>query len=928
MNPYWTDPAQRVAALDRLLPLVEKPTRYLGGEWNSVTKPPSEVETSVVLAFPDLYEIGMSHLGFRILYALLNGTPGVGAERCFMPWTDMLERLRGEDLPLTTLESRRPLRDFDLVGFSMQYELTITNVLAMLERGGIPLLADERRDGDPLVLGGGPVIFNPEPFAPFFDLILAGDAEEALPEAIALRAQLVRAGTPRAEIVAAIAREIPGWYAPALYDAVPEPQLGMLIPRPKPGSGAPERVKRRVVYDLDRWPFPEKIVVPHAEIVHDRVSWEIMRGCPVGCRFCQAGYVYRPTRERDPQQVKDGVTRSVASTGYDEFSLTSLNTGEYGAIEPLLTTLMDEMEPRKISVGLSSLHATTMTESLAAQVKRVRKTGFTIAPEAGSQRLRNVINKNLAEEDILKATGLAFEAGWQLMKLYFMIGLPTETDEDVDALVALAGAIARQGRGIGGKRVRVTLSASTFVPKPFTPFQWFGMDGVDAFRAKQSRIRRQAPKGVEFKHHDHESSWLEGVLSRADRSLAPAILEAFRRGAVLDSWSEGLDVERWRGVFADLGIDAEAWATRPIPLEAELPWEVIDPLVRRRWLEAEYRKSLEAATMATCADACSGCAPFSKECVRGEVAERRWDDLGVKADVRLPAFPVERAPAGRDGTPRVADPGGQPPVACPAAAAAIEPVAGPAAPEDSAGPSAEPSPLPEPPLYRWRARFEKTGRSRFLGHLDLVRALTMALRRAGIQVAYSQGFKPHPRVALSPALSLGVSSRGEYIDFDTHAPLDGETFVARINAALSEGIRFSAVVPADLAAPSLQEAITRATYRAVVPGATREELAAGTAAFLARSEVEVVRSRKGKPDKVLDIRPMVEDLRVDDAGHLLFTLVLDPNGSPRLPEVLTAVAGPGRDAGAEIERVGLYAREAGKLLSPLVVVRRPRATMA
>jgi radical SAM-linked protein len=473
--------------------------------------------------------------------------------------------------------------------------------------------------------------------------------------------------------------------------------------------------------------------------------------------------------------------------------------------------------------------------------------------------------------------------------------------------------------------VRVTLSASTFVPKPFTPFQWFGMDGVDAFRAKQSRIRRQAPKGVEFKHHDHESSWLEGVLSRADRSLAPAILEAFRRGAVLDSWSEHLDVERWRSVFADLGIDAEAWATRPIPLEAELPWEVIDPLVRRRWLEAEYRKSLEAATMATCADACSGCAPFSKECVRGEVAERRWDDLDVRTTVRIPAFPVERAPAGRNGEAPTAAPRERPHVAPVGDARAPVPAD---APVEAAALPADAPPAAEPPLYRWRARFEKTGRSRFMGHLDLVRALTMALRRAGIQVAYSQGFKPHPRVSLSPALSLGVSSRGEYIDFDTHAPLDGETFLLRINQALPEGIRFSAVVPADLAAPSLQEAITRAIYRAVVPGATRDQLAAGAEAFLARSAFEVVRSRKGKPDKVLDLRPMIEDLGLDGEGRLLFTLVLDPNGSPRLPEVLAAVAGPGCDAGAEIERVGLYAREGGKLLSPLVVGRRPRATMA
>ncbi len=913
MNPTWTDPVRREAALDRLLPLVEKPTRYLGGEWNSVSKDPATVETSIALAFPDLYEIGMSHLGFRILYALLNDLPGVAAERCFMPWVDMLRLLTENDLPLTTLETRRPLAALDLVGFSMQYELTITNVLAMLERGGIPIRAEDRAEGDPLVLGGGPVIFNPEPFAPFFDLILVGDAEEALPEMIALHARMRREGASRAEILRQVATGLDGWYAPSLYDAAPEPVLGMLIPRPREGSGAPARIRRRVVYDLDRWPFPERIVVPHAEIVHDRVSWEIMRGCPVGCRFCQAGYVYRPTRERDPETVRSGVERSVAATGYDEFSLTSLNTGEYGAIEPLLKTLMDEMEPRRVAVGLSSLHATTMSESLAAEVKRVRKTGFTIAPEAGSQRLRNVINKNLAEEDILRATRLAFEAGWQLIKLYFMIGLPTETEEDVDALVELAAEIARQGRGIGGRRVRITLSASTFIPKPFTPFQWFGMEGEEGFRAKQSRIRRRSPKGVEFKHHDHASSWLEGVLSRADRSLAPAIEEAYRRGAVLDSWSEHLDLARWRGAFDHLGLDADLWATRAIPLDCELPWEVVDPLVRRKWLEAEYRKSLDAATMATCADACSGCAPFSKECVRGEVAARRWQDLGVRTEVRLPAFPVDRAPKGRDGSEPPA------PVRAPVviSAGAAEPL-----PEAGLVPAPPAPPAPERPLYSWRARFEKQGRSRFLGHLDLVRALTMALRRAGVELAYTQGFKPHPRVSLSPALALGVSSCAEYIDFDTTVPLEVERFLSGVNASLPSGLRFDALVALDPAAPALQEAITRAAYRATVPEARRDELEEGVAGFLARGEVQVVRARRGKPDKVLDIRPLVEELGIDADGRLTFTMVMDPAGSPRPAEVLAAVAGSERIQAAQLERVGLFVRDGGKLLSPLVAARR------
>jgi radical SAM family uncharacterized protein len=462
------------AALERLLPRVEKPTRYLGGEWNSAPGVDPSTEVTLVLGFPDVYEIGMSHLGYRILYSLLNGIAGVAAERCFMPWIDMLALLRERGLPLTTLESRKPLDEFDFVGFSMQSELTVTNVLAMLDLGGVPLTASERQEGDPLVIAGGPVVLNPEPWADFFDLMLIGDAEEALPEAVEVYRRAKRSGDSRLATVRSIAR-VEGWYAPQLYDVKPEPLLGMLIPEPRPGEDAPARVRRRVVYDLDEYPFPDAIVVPHAEIVHDRVSWEIMRGCPVGCRFCQAGYIYRPTRERNPRHVADGVSRSVGSTGYDEFSLSSLNTGEYGAIEPLLAGLMDEMEPRMVGVSLSSMHASTMTETLAEQVRRVKKGGFTIAPEAGSQRLRDVINKNLTEEQILEATRLAFEAGWQLIKLYFMIGLPTETDADIDALVDLARRIRRQGREIGGNRVRVTLSVSTFVPKVFTPFQWFGM---------------------------------------------------------------------------------------------------------------------------------------------------------------------------------------------------------------------------------------------------------------------------------------------------------------------------------------------------------------------------------------------------------------------------------------------------------------------
>ncbi|MDQ7006489.1 MAG: TIGR03960 family B12-binding radical SAM protein [Acidobacteriota bacterium] len=866
--------------LDALLTRVEKPTRYIGGEWNSVVKPAAEVDVSVVLAFPDLYEIGMSHLGFRILYALLNAMPGVAAERAFMPWIDMLTELRRRDLPLTTLESRKPLGRFDLVGFSMQYELTITNVLTMLDLGGIPPRSADREESHPLVLGGGPVLVNPEPFADFFDLILIGEGEEAFGEMITLYRRLRAEGRSRGEILSAIA-DLEGWYVPALYDLEPEPLTGQLIPRPRPGGGAPEKVRRRILYDLNSVPFPEKIVVPHGDIVHDRVSWEIQRGCPVGCRFCQAGYIYRPTRERDPAQVREGVRRSIEATGYDEFSLTSLNTGEYGAIEPLLTQLMDEMEPRSVSVGLSSLHASTMTENLAAQVRRVRKTGFTIAPEAGSQRLRDVINKNLTEAQILEATRLAFEAGWTTIKLYFMIGLPTETTEDVEAQVDLAERILEQGRRIGGKRVKVTLSASTFVPKVFTPFQWFGMQSEKAFMAKQELIRRRVPRGVQFRHHHHGESWLEGVLSRADRSVAPAIYEAWRRGAVLDGWTEHFRVEVWREAFAGQGIDADHLATRELPLKAELPWEVVDPLIRRRWLEREYEKACRVATVVPCSStACTACGPFARECIKGIVAEQHWNGLEV----------------------------------APRAVVAREPAAGSGAAEGEEEP-------PPRPVYRYRIHFEKLSRARFLGHLDLVRALLHGLRRAGIQLAYSQGFKPRPKISLGPALALGIASVAEYADLETHTPLAGGESLAWINRHLSEGLTIRALVGLAPGSRSLQEDIVRAGYRAFLPGIGGEEVRRRVAAFLGRQTVVVERLRKGKLRRI-DLRPLVAWAGVGAAGELEFEIRFTERGSARPREVIAAIVGEDALEEAEILRTRQVARVGHLDVSPLVAGRQ------
>jgi radical SAM family uncharacterized protein/radical SAM-linked protein len=851
---------------ENLLPTVERPTRYIGGEWNQVVKNHEDVRVTVALCYPDLYEIGMSHLGFRILYSLLNGREEFAAERAFCPWPDMQRALRAGKLPLATLETDTPLREFDVLGFSLQYELTFTNLLTMLDMGGVPIRTLDRADDDPLVIAGGPVVFNAEPLADFLDCVLLGDAEELLPEFLLRYAELRDGGAGRRTMLRELGK-VPGVYVPSLYDVEVQPESGLTVAVPTEGAVYP--VKRRILMDLDQYPFPHEIVVPYGEIVHDRVSMEIMRGCPVGCRFCQAGYIYRPTRERDPGEVVKAVQRSLASTGYDEFSLSSLNTGEYGAIQPMLKRLMDEFEPRNIAAAVSSLHATTLTAELAEQIKRVRKTGFTIAPEGGTQRMRDVINKNLTEDDILAAVRHAYTAGWEVLKLYFMIGQPTETDEDVIGIVELSKRILEEGRSRLGRRASCTLSASSFVPKSYTPFQWLPMDRMENLDRKQALIRSLCPRGIKFKHHDTRVSYLEAIFSRGDRRLGAVLERAWRAGAQYEGWTEHYRHDLWMQAFRDEGVDPDPYAYNPYPVKGRLPWDVVDALVNKTWLATDLERALGTSaklalkdpTLAVCGpSSCHGCAPFAKECVKGIVAETTGRAL----------------PASEIAPP--------------------------------------PPPAPPPVSFRYRVRYAKQGRLRFVSHLDLLRTLPKVFRRAGVRLTYTAGFHPKPKLSFGPALAVGLESVAEYLDFEAPAPLDVAEVLSGLNAVSPPGLRFLEMRLAAGERP-VAEAMRRAEYRARLAAPPSGHALERLAAAKAGEAISVTRTRKGESTQVA-LAPHLADLTWDGSGNLTLTLALDAGASLRPGEILEGLVGP-EAAGATVLRSELWVERQGRLVTPL-----------
>ena len=596
--------------LEQILPKVQKPARYTGGEYNAVVKDRREVDLRYALCFPDTYEIGMSNLGCRILYGVMNREKGVWCERCYAPWGDMEEAMRREGLLLYGLESGDPIADFDIIGFSLGYEMAYTNVLNMLDLAGLPLRSEERPQLTPLVVAGGTCCYNPEPLAPFVDFFVLGEGEEVTLEYIDLYRQAREECWTKEEFLQEAA-QIPGIYVPSFYEPIYNPDGTLAEMRVKEGSGAPEKVTKRVVRDMDKSYFPVKTIIPSTEIVHDRVMLELFRGCIRGCRFCQAGYVYRPVRNRDPKLLAEYGKAACEDSGYQEMTLSSLSSTDYPCLLELCDDLLDYCAPRDIGLSLPSLRADTFSMNLMERLQRVRKGGLTFAPEAGTQRLRDAINKNVTEADLMNSCRTAFLGGWNTVKLYFMLGLPTETDEDVLGIADLAKKVLQLWRETAPDKrrgCRITVSTACFVPKPHTAFQWEPQVTREEYLRRVKLLRdNMREKSIVYHWHDPDTSFLEAVFARGDRRLADAIELAWRDGAKFDSWSEYFDLDRWLRAFEACGLDSAFYANRTRSREEVLPWCRISTGVTTDFLWRERERAYEAVITPDCRKQCTGC---------------------------------------------------------------------------------------------------------------------------------------------------------------------------------------------------------------------------------------------------------------------------------------------------------------------------------
>ena len=879
---------------DRDLLSIQKPAQYLGGELNSVMKSDADVDVHFALAFPDTYEVGMSHVGLQILYEILNSDARTWAERVYTPLADMEELLRSRSAVLTSLESQRPVRTFDVVGFSLQYELCGTNILTMLDLAGIPFYAADRTNDDPIIIGGGPVSYHPEALAPFFDAFFLGDAEEAISEVVdAVRLHKQQRAPQRADLLDALAKiegiYIPSYFSPQTND---DGTLSQILPR----DPSRPMVTRRLLPSMEGAPYVRKPIIPNIKTVHNRLSIEVMRGCVRGCRFCQAGYLYRPQRERSPEEILSMIEETLPASGYEELSLLSLSTADYCSVVPLLKNIMDRYgDGDKLAVSFPSTRVDALTPEVLEQVQRVRRTGFTIAPEGGTQRLRDVINKGVSDEQILETCKNVFSMGWSGIKLYFMLGLPTETDEDLSGIIEIASRIRRLEEAKGKD---ITVSVSTHVPKPHTPFQWSEQISPEETVRKQRLLADGLRRiRVNFRYHDSFSSFLEGVFCRAGRELAPAVVRAYELGTRLDAWQEHCREDAWMQAFTECNIDPFFYL-RERATDEVLPWDHLSCGIPKSYFLKEYQRATRDKTTPDCLKhSCSICGAC---------------DYDQRKNVLWPRGESEQ-------------------------------VLSQLAEERSATPADERSPA-DAPLLRVRFSYAKRGAYRFVGHLELATVFHRAARRASIPLCFTRGFHPMPRITFGPPIQLGIGSEQEYMDAFLYEAIDPNEIAARFNATLPHDVQILSATAVPVGAPALQESIAQQRYRltcySTPKGALAESLAAAgsLSAEAASKATEDLRQRietltverssekrtgergKRKVARSFPLKIYVSELHIEpfDQGArptLTFTLQFDPQfATPRALEVSRAITG--LDIGdLLLEKVATIFREPSGLMS-------------
>lgn len=786
---------------------IRKPTRYLCEEINVIRKAPNDVDIRFVLAFPDIYEVGMSHLGIKILYNILNRVPWISVERVFTPAPDMEAELRRRDIPLFSMESSTPLGEFHIIGFSLQTELCFTNVLNMLDLSRVPLLAQERSEIFPLVIAGGPVCFNPEPVSQIFDAMVIGDGEEVSLKICSLIREAKKERRISKEELLMELSKIRGVYIPSFFKAHYFPDG--VIKEIEPLKTGYEKVKKATIPDLELYPFPTKQIVPVMRTVHDRFAVEIARGCTRGCRFCQAGMIYRPVRERTLDSIIRSIEMGLKFTGYEEISFLSLSSGDYTCIGPLLKECMNRFSQNKISINLPSLRIDSMKPEWLEEIKRVRKTGFTIAPEAGNERLRKVINKHIPDSLIINISDALYKAGWNLIKLYFMIGLPEEDDEDVKDIGRLTRRIL-DNSGIRRGKPKLNVSVSTFVPKSHTPFMWDPQIRPEESIRKLNLIKKEIrSRPVRLKINPPQMSWLEGIFSRGDRRLTEVLIQAFRMGARLDAWSEYLNIKIWKEAFKHTGLDPSFYLHRQRSYDELMPWEHISSGIDKSFFKNERGKARKGELTPDCRYKCYRCGVCDHKSL-SPIILKDEESLSIKK-----SKPIEDNSNKR---------------------------------------------------FWYSVKFMKTGASRYMSHLELNKVLIRAFNRAGIRVSFSQGFHPMPRLSFLNALPVGVESLDELLTVELMEYLNGSQLKRPLNMELPKGIR---ILKVDSIKPDeLKKRVVGSSYYIKLD---KRLDGSDIRKFKISKKFIIERRNNGKIEHI-DIRPRVIDLRLINPGSLIITL--------------------------------------------------------